>query len=106
MHNATVRTTFVLAFLLTSFLAGCGETKRTVVVPAIVATPPANDVTGVPTTQIITASFSEAMNATTINMSTFLVTGAGGAAVTGTVTYSGTTARFTPAQAVARNASF
>src|ERR1700735_1892202 len=103
MHNATVRTTFVLAFLLTSFLAGCGETKRTVVVPAIVATTPANDATGVPTTQIITASFSEAMNATTINMSTFLVTGAGGAAVTGTVTYSGTTARFTPAAALAPN---
>ncbi|HXO05911.1 MAG TPA: Ig-like domain-containing protein [Candidatus Sulfotelmatobacter sp.] len=103
MHNATVRTTFVLAFLLTSFLAGCGETKRTVVVPAIVATTPANDATGVPTTQIITASFSEAMNATTINMSTFLVTGAGGAAVTGTVTYSGTTATFTPAAALAPN---
>jgi ice-binding like protein/Big-like domain-containing protein len=102
MQNATVRMTCILAFLLTSFLAGCGQTKR-IVIPAIVATTPANGATGVPFTQIITASFNEAMNATTINTSTFLVTGAASAGVTGTVTYTGTTATFTPAAALAPN---
>jgi hypothetical protein len=103
MQNATVRMTCLLALLVTSLLAGCGTTKRIVLVPAVVATTPANAATGVPITQIITASFNEAMNAATINMSTFLVTGAGGAAVTGTVTYSGTTATFTPAAALTAN---
>jgi Ice-binding-like/Bacterial Ig-like domain len=103
MQNVTVRMTCVLAFLLTSLVAGCGQTKSSAQVPAVIATTPAKGATGVPFTQIITASFNEAMNATTINMSTFLVTGAGGAAVTGTVTYSGTTATFTPAAALAPN---
>jgi len=100
MQNGTVRMTCVLAFLLTSLLAACGTTKRIVLVPAVTATTPINGATAVPITQIITASFNEAMNATTINMSTFLVTGAGGAAITGTVTYAGTTATFTPAAAL------
>jgi hypothetical protein len=103
MQNATVQMTCVLAFVVTSLVAGCGTTKRIPVVPTVTATTPANGATGVPFTQIITASFNEAMNATTINISTFLVTGAGGAAVTGTVTFSGTTATFTPAAALAPN---
>ncbi|MGB8524224.1 MAG: Ig-like domain-containing protein [Candidatus Acidiferrales bacterium] len=102
MQNATVRMTCILAVLLTGLLAGCGQTKA-VLVPAVIATTPANGATGVPMAQIISANFNEAMNAATINVSTFLVTGAAGAAVTGTVTYSGTTATFTAAAALAPN---
>jgi len=43
----------------------------------------------------ITATFSEAMDSSTITTDTFLVTGSGN--IAGTVTYSGTTATFTPA---------
>jgi Ice-binding-like/Bacterial Ig-like domain len=101
MQNVTVRMICVLAFLLTSLLAGCGTTKRIALVPAVTATTPANGATGSPITQVITASFNEAMNATTINTSTFTVAGPGGTLVGGTVTFSGTTASFTSTAALA-----
>jgi hypothetical protein len=62
----------------------------------VVSTVPANGATSVPVAQIIGATFSQAMNAATIDSSTFLVTAPGGVSVNGTVTYSGSTATFTP----------
>ena len=97
MRNVTVRMIWVLSFLLTGFVAGCGREQTTVVLPAVTATVPSNGATGVLVAQVITATFNVAMNATTISTSTFTVTGPGGASVTGTVAYSGTTATFTPA---------
>jgi len=44
----------------------------------------------------VTATFSEAMSAASINTATFTVAGPGGTAVAGAVTYSGTVATFTP----------
>ncbi|MHB8486612.1 MAG: Ig-like domain-containing protein [Candidatus Acidiferrales bacterium] len=90
-----------MALLLGILLVGCGR-EQTVsnTIPTVVSTVPANGATGVPTTQIITATFSEAMNATTISTSTFTVTASSGP-VTGVVTYSGTTATFTPSAALA-----
>lgn len=90
-----------IALLLGVFLAGCGR-EQTVsnAIPTVVSTAPANNATGVPTAQIITATFSEAMNATTISTSTFTVTASSGA-VTGVVTFSGMTATFTPSAALA-----
>jgi hypothetical protein len=54
------------------------------------------------TNQKITATFSAAMNSTTINPTTFTLTGPGATSVAGTVTYStiGTTATFTPSSAL------
>src|ERR1019366_9450714 len=101
MRNVTVRMIWVLSFLLTGFVAGCGREQTTVVTPAVTATVPLNGTVGVLVAQAITATFNEAMNATTINTSTFTVTGPGGASVTGAVTYSGTTATFTPAAPLA-----
>ena len=97
MRKVTVRKIWVLAFLLTGFIAGCGREQTSVLVPTVIATVPAKGATGVPVAQAITATFNKAMNATTISTSTFTVTGPGGAPVTGAVTYSGTTATFTPA---------
>jgi hypothetical protein len=62
----------------------------------VVSTVPANGATSVPVAQIISATFNQAMNAATIDSSTFLVTAPGGVSVNGTVTYSGSTATFTP----------
>ena len=106
MKNATVRITYVLAFLLTGLLGACGQTKTAALVPTVIATAPANGSTGIPDTQVITASFNETMNATTINTSTFTVTGTGGVAVTGAVAYSGTTATFTPTAVLATSTLF
>ena len=68
--------------------------------PAVIAVVPANGATSVPIGQVLSATFSEAMNAVTISGSTFTVTGPGGA-VAGTVSYSGVTATFTPSPVLA-----
>jgi O-glycosyl hydrolase len=57
-------------------------------VPTVTTTIPASGATGVSATTPIMASFSVPMNSSTITSSTFTVTEAGGAPVTGTVTYS------------------
>lgn len=73
-----------------------GDTVR----PTVIANNPLNGGTGV---AIITATFSEAMNPTTINSTTFTLRGPGTTPVAGTVTYNATTriARFTPTNALA-----
>jgi len=50
----------------------------------------------VPVNAVISATFSQAMSASSINASTFMLAAPGGVAVTGTVAYSGLTATFTP----------
>lgn len=64
-------------------------------VPVVVSTDPANTATGVALNKKITASFSEVMNSATINNTTFLLK-QGTNSITGIVSYSGTTASFTP----------
>ena len=87
-----------LAALLVVFIAGCGQ--ETVTVPSVVSTIPANGATNVAINTPISATFSMAMNAASITSSTFTVTGPGGA-VAGAVSYSGLTATFVPASALA-----
>src|SRR4029077_9799947 len=84
------------AFVLIALVAGCGREQTPVLVPSIISTVPANGAVGVPVSQPITATFNQPMSAASINSATFFVTGPGGAAVAGTVTYSGSTATFTP----------
>jgi hypothetical protein len=71
--------------------------------PMVIFTVPTNGATGVPVNQAVSATFSEAMNAATINSTTFTLTGPGTTAVTGTVSYSaaGSVATFTPAASLA-----
>ena len=82
--------------------------KFTTVVPApaVVSTVPANGAANVPVGQMLSATFNEAMNASTIGAASFTVTGPGGAAVSGTVAYSGVTATFMPTAALAYNAQY
>jgi hypothetical protein len=68
--------------------------------PTVISTDPANGATGVPLNKIITATFSMPMDATTINSISFLLK-QGVNNIAGTVNYSGTTASFTPAAALA-----
>src|SRR5439155_246470 len=71
--------------------------------PTVTANTPANNATGVATTIPPAATFSRAMDATTITNATFTLTPQGGSAVTATVGYSGTTATLTPTAALANN---
>jgi hypothetical protein len=71
--------------------------------PAVVSEIPNRGAIGVCPATVVTATFSEAMNPTTINGKTFTLTGPGTTPVTGAVTYAGSTAAFTPASALALN---
>jgi len=90
-----------LAVLLIT-AAGCSKDTHNpvappgdTVAPTVSATNPLNGSTGV---AVITATFSEAMNASTITTATFVVSGPGAVPVAGTVSYNASTymATFTP----------
>jgi len=100
-----------LALVVVVIIAGCKKDtfKETVgVCPLVVTTDPLNLATGVPLNKIITATFNENMNAATITPTSFTIeAGAKGAAlVTGTITYAGMTATFTPASPLTANTTY
>ncbi len=70
--------------------------------PTVLSSLPVSNATGVALNSIPAVTFSEAMNSSTITSSTFTLK-QGTTAVAGTVTYSGTTARFTPSSALVGN---
>jgi hypothetical protein len=74
--------------------------------PTVISTIPANGATNVPVSQVLSATFSEAMTPSSISSATFTVTGSGGTPVTGAVTYSGVTAAFTPGVSLAFGATY
>ena len=95
----------VLVALLLVFTTGCGKETTVSSAPVVVSTVPANGAIGVPAGQVVSATFSEPMNAATISSSTFLLVGPGTTAVTGTVAYNatGSVASFTPNAGLAYN---
>jgi hypothetical protein len=106
MRESKVGKLSLAAFVLVALVTGCGREQAPVLVPAVITTTPVNRAIEVPLSQVLTATFNEVMDATTINTSTFTVTGPGGTSVTGTVTYSGTTATFTPNAVLAASTSY
>jgi hypothetical protein len=86
-----------------SFSTGAGGNDA--VPPTVISVVPANNASAVATNANVSVNFSEAMNAATINSSTITLK-QGTTTVAGTLTYSGTTATFTPASALAANTVF
>ncbi|WP_263353146.1 Ig-like domain-containing protein [Acidicapsa acidisoli] len=76
--------------------------------PAVNSTVPADGATSVPLNQIVSATFSEAMNPATINSTTFTLMGPGTTAVAGLVAYAaiGNTLTFTPTANLAPSTLF
>jgi hypothetical protein len=79
--------------------------------PKVTLTNPANSATDVPLNQVITVTFNEEMNASTINAASFSVTSAllsvnPASNVGGTITYSGVTATFTPTANLVPNTTY
>jgi uncharacterized protein (TIGR03437 family) len=68
--------------------------------PTVISTAPGNSATNVPIGSAVTATFSEALNPLTVNTATFTLK-LGGTAISGTVTYSGVVATFTPSTSLA-----
>ena len=65
------------------------------IAPTVISTTPATGATGVDVSSAVSATFSEVMDSLTVNTATFMVKNGSGN-VAGTVSYSGTTATFTP----------
>jgi hypothetical protein len=99
---------WLMALLLVAFVAGCGGGNGS---PAVTPAPtvsfiaPANAATGIALNANITATFSEAMNASTITTTTFTLK-QGITPVSGAVTYVGTTAIFNPASNLTASAIY
>jgi methionine-rich copper-binding protein CopC len=77
--------------------------------PTVIATSPANGATGVSTSAVVSITFSEAVEASTVNATTITMrVTSSGTAVPGTVSYNPTThvATFTPSSALAQNTSY
>jgi len=73
--------------------------------PTVISTVPANAASGVPAGNKLSATFSEAMDPSTISTLTFILT-QGGTVVSGAVTYVGTTATFAPSSNLAFSTSY
>lgn len=74
-------------------------TAPDIIVPEIDTTHPIDNAIDVARNQVISLTFNEEMDASTVNTTTFTLSD--GAAVSGTVDYSGTTATFSPADILA-----
>ncbi|MGC2467900.1 MAG: Ig-like domain-containing protein, partial [Candidatus Acidiferrum sp.] len=107
MRKFKVGKVSLLAFVLVALAAGCGrEQASSPLSPTVTATLPANGATGVLLNSSVSATFNSVMAPATINATTFTLTAPGGTAVAGAVTYSGTTATFTPAAPLAANSVY
>lgn len=72
--------------------------------PEVISTNPANGATGVPLNQIITAKFNVKMNPTTITGASFTLQG--NAPIAGIVSYTDSTAKFTPSSPLLPNTAY
>lgn len=75
------------------------------VVPTVISTDPSNNATAVPLNKVISATFSEPMDASSITGQSFLLS-QGSGSVAGTVSYSGNTAVFTSAANLVAGTSY
>src|SRR5450759_3871548 len=98
-ENITKPLMWFMALLLTAFIAGCGGggngSPADTTAPTVSFIAPANAATGIALNANITATFSEAMDASTITTTTFTLK-QGTASISGAVTYVGKTAVFNP----------
>ena len=105
MRGYNNHTIWFAAFLLLIFSSGCCNpaAKPVLTPPTVISVAPLSGAAGVCPNTTVTATFSVAMNSTSINGTTFTLTGPGTTPVAGVVTYdaSSNTAIFTPSSALA-----
>lgn len=98
---------FTFAILCIALITGCENDDFEEVVgvcPIVESTTPLSNALDVPLGQVITATFNEEMDPSSITSTSFTVVGA--APIAGTVTYTGTTASFTPTLPLAENTTY
>ncbi|WP_158727860.1 MULTISPECIES: Ig-like domain-containing protein [unclassified Flavobacterium] len=99
----------LFAILFFALISGCAEDDfiETVgVCPVVESTIPTNGALNIPFNQIISVTFNEEINASTINPSTLIISKADGTVVSGSITYSARTARFTPVNPLSANTTY
>lgn len=74
--------------------------------PTVTAVSPGIGATNVPVTSTLTATFSEAIDNSTINTSTFTLKDSDNNSISGTVAYTGTTATFTPLSSLSYSTTY
>lgn len=96
-YSKAIQLLSLFSIVLILLISGCSKDEDTSPspTPTILDTSPLNNATNVARNNAITISFSTEMDPATINSSTILVQ-QGTTNIPGTVTYSGTTATFTP----------
>ena len=94
----------VLFIALFSSCASDDFQETTGVCPVVELTSPVNGAINVLLNPVITVTFNEAINPDTVNQNSFTVTGS--AKITGTITYSGRTASFTPTSPLSPNTTY
>ena len=98
---------FSFAILFIAFVSGCAKDdfeEVDAVCPTVVTTNPDNGTINVPLDQAISVVFNEEMNATTFNQLSFILQGS--TLVAGTVSFSGSTALFTPTNPLSPNTTY
>ncbi len=107
MLKFKIRKTSLVLFALAALVGGCGREQVPIAPsPTVIATLPANGSNGVFTNTTVSADFSSVMNPSTINTTTFTLTGPGTTPVAGAVSYAGTTAIFTPTVTLAADTRY
>ena len=103
----SVSKSILVGLLACAQLAACGKSASPVppVVTAVTSTQPDNNATGVGLDWVVTANFNGAMDPASITSATFGCT-RGASAVSGAVSYTGTTATFKPATDFAANTTY
>ncbi len=101
---------WLIPLLLIMAMAGCDDrmgitSPPVTTTPTVSSTNPANAATSVPFNQKITATFSEAMDSSSITSASFTLM-QGTSFVSGTVSYTGTTATFAPSSNLDPNTDY
>ena len=100
----------LLPLLIIIIMAGCEDrigvtSPKPITIPTVSSTSPTSVSISVSLNTIVTATFSEAMNSSTITTATFTLM-QGTSFVSGTVSYSGTTATFAPSSSLSANTAY
>jgi len=108
-YFAILNSKWFLFFLLVASVAGCKKVNEEAgqkgVCPEVISTSPIDTASGIGLTRKIDATFNEEMNPSSITTSTFTLN-QGTTAISGSVSYTGTTASFSPSANLAPNTSY
>lgn len=105
MKQKKLLITIVLSIVV--LIIGCSKDDFNEIIgecPVVESTNPSDGVTNVPLNQVITVTFNEEMDPSTINPDSFSIVGS--SLVGGTISYIGTTATFTPTVGLTPNTTY